>query len=376
MPQDTIATPSSVPAVPPSVTEPVRLSWSTPAGMLVLSVVNFVLRIVTLGIYHFWGKTEVRRRIWSSVRINGEPLAYTGTGKELFLGFLVIFAIVVIPTLLVSVGIALFAGPNSTFAALFQTGMYVVFFGLTGVAVHRAQRYRLARTEWRGIRGGLDGSSLAYAWAYCWTAALIPLTLGWIIPWRTTRLQGLITNDMRFGNRKFHFDATSASLYPRFVGLWFGGIILYSGLLIALYFIFFEKFIRARVEGVPYLPAARDVALAIAIFLLVSLLIGLISAWYRAGMYNLFAAHTSYAGARFSGNADAPSLIWLTVTNFLLAFLTLGLLTPIAQMRSARYFVSRLTLTGELPLGEIMQGAEDQIRRGEGLAQAFDVDAF
>ena len=79
-----------------------RLGWSQPAGMVGLSVKNFLLRIVTLGIYGFWGKTEVRKRIWSGIRLNGEPLQYSGTGKELFLGFLVIFGVVVLPTMLVS----------------------------------------------------------------------------------------------------------------------------------------------------------------------------------------------------------------------------------------------------------------------------------
>jgi uncharacterized membrane protein YjgN (DUF898 family) len=111
--------------------------------------------------------------------------------------------------------------------------------------------------------------------------------------------------------------------------------------------------------------------------LLVGLLLyGVLSAWYRAGMMNHFAAHTSYEGARFSGRADAPSLIWLSISNFLLVLLSLGLLAPIAQVRSARYFVQRLSLEGSLPVASIAQGAEDQIRRGEGLAQAFDVDAF
>ena len=57
------------------------ISWvHPPEGFLGLSLLNGVLRILTLGIYHFWGKTEVRQRIWSAVRIDGEPLDYRGTG--------------------------------------------------------------------------------------------------------------------------------------------------------------------------------------------------------------------------------------------------------------------------------------------------------
>jgi hypothetical protein len=58
-----------------------------PGGFAGLSFLNGVLRILTLGVYHFWGKTEVRQRIWSAVRIDGEPLEYRGTVARLLRGF-------------------------------------------------------------------------------------------------------------------------------------------------------------------------------------------------------------------------------------------------------------------------------------------------
>ena len=49
--------------------------------------------------------------------------------------------------------------------------LYLLFFLVVGNAMYRAQRYRLSRTEWRGIRGGLVGSPGAYGWTYFWTLA-------------------------------------------------------------------------------------------------------------------------------------------------------------------------------------------------------------
>ena len=85
-----------------------------PPGFVALSFKNFLLRIVTLGVYQFWGKTEVRKRIWSAIRLNGEPLQYTGTGKEMFLGFLFVLAVVTIPALLLAVVLTLTLGQRST----------------------------------------------------------------------------------------------------------------------------------------------------------------------------------------------------------------------------------------------------------------------
>ena len=66
----------------------------------------------------------------------------------------------------------------------------------------------------------------------------------------------------------------------------------------------------------------------------------------------------------------------MTVSNAILSLGTLGLLTPVAQARWTRYLVEHMRLNGTVALAAINQGADQGIRHGEGLAQAFDLDAF
>lgn len=54
-----------------------------------LAISVALLTFVTLGIYRFWGKTRIRKYIWSSTVGDGDAFEYTGTGLEKFLGFLV-----------------------------------------------------------------------------------------------------------------------------------------------------------------------------------------------------------------------------------------------------------------------------------------------
>jgi uncharacterized membrane protein YjgN (DUF898 family) len=360
--------------------EPLALTWKQQSGLIGLSIVNFILRIVTLGIYHFWGQTEVRRRIWSAVRLNGEPLEYTGTGKELFLGFLVVLFGVFLPFVLAVAAVQFTFGPNSLEAQLFLTFAYVAFFFLIGVAIHRALRYRLSRTRWRGIRGGLEGNSWSYAWTHFWTALLVPFTLGWIMPWRATKLQRIVSNEMRFGNRPFRFDARSGPLYGPFAILWIGCVVLFGivGAVVAVSVQNAASNLDPATlqpgQPIPLDPVAG--ASIIGTIVVAYILFGIMMAWYSVAKMNHFAAHTHYEGATFKGNATAGSLIWLIISNMLILTLTLGLLMPVAQARAARYFVEHLNIKGAVPLAEIMQRAEDPMRRGEGLAQAFDVDAF
>jgi uncharacterized membrane protein YjgN (DUF898 family) len=360
--------------------ESVVLKWMQQSSLIGLSILNFVLRIVTLGIYHFWGKTEVRRRIWSAIRLNDEPLEYTGTGLELLLGFLVVLGVVFLPITLGVFALTFTFGPESPVTVGFQFLAYAVLGFLLGVAIHRAMRYRLSRTRWRGIRGGLEGSSLGYAWTYFWTALLIPLTLGWILPWRAAKLHRHMSNDMRFGNRPFRSDARSRSLYGPFAIVWIGSIglfILASLIIGGLQFAAMSAMQPGTLEpGTIPRPNLAVVATILLVIVGVYILYGVLMAWYTAARINHFAAHTHFEGATFKGNATAGSLIWLVISNSLILMFTLGLLGPVAQARTARYMVDRLSIEGPVPVADIVQRAADPMRRGEGLAQVFDVDAF
>src|SRR3954465_9143706 len=60
-----------------------------------LLVRGSVLLMLTLGIYRFWLATDVRRFLWGHTEIAGELLEYTGTARELLIGFLMALALLV-----------------------------------------------------------------------------------------------------------------------------------------------------------------------------------------------------------------------------------------------------------------------------------------
>ncbi|MCH9808922.1 MAG: DUF898 domain-containing protein [Alphaproteobacteria bacterium] len=426
---------------PPQATQPpggsqLQMSWLAPIGMIGLSITNFIFRILTLGIYDFWARTEVRKRLWSSVRLHGEPLVYTGTGKELFLGFLIVFGLILLPMLIITTSLMIALGPDTAAAGAVQLVLYVVIFFLFGIAVYRAQRYRLLRTTWRGIRGSMEGSSMTYAITYFLTMLLIPFTAGWIIPWRSTKLQSIITNDARFGDRPFSFKGGSGPLYGPFAVLWFGAMII-SGIAfsaIGLIVTYMQQAYGAdarsidgqwnpEVAGVVGVTSMLIVAIAYLLYLL-------LSAWYRSRTINHFAQCTHFENANFNGRVTGAGLLWIDLTNLLIQivgalfvilcvvaiFLMLSIifagiigfptdaalnpqhaavftsvaapifllivalsftfLLPVTQARSMGYLINHLDLEGTIPLDQIAQSAAADVNVGEGLAQAFDVDAF
>src|SRR5436305_1476490 len=54
-----------------------------------------LLELVTFGFYRFWLATDMRRHLWSHTSIEGDSAEYTGTGRELLIGFLFALAIMV-----------------------------------------------------------------------------------------------------------------------------------------------------------------------------------------------------------------------------------------------------------------------------------------
>ncbi len=322
--------------------------------MIGLSLKILLFKILTLGLYHFWGKTEVRRRLWNGIRLNGQPFEYTGTGKELFFGFLIAAVVLFLPTMAYVITLAFIFGPESRELDLFLLPLYVFFFFLSGVAIYRAMRYRLRRTRWRGIRGTLAGSPWKYGWTHFWTALTLPLTFGWSYPWRTVKLARIMTEDMRFGNRAFSLEAHWKPLLGPFALSW---------LSIAAFF--------AALAGTA---AAPLVAVPLAVVLFgVMIYTGL---RYRAWEMNYLTGRMRFDGARFSMSATPGSLLGLFVSNLLIIVLSLGILSPVAIMRAFRYMVTRMRIEGDVDFASIAQATDPMGRTGEGLIEALDMDSF
>jgi uncharacterized membrane protein YjgN (DUF898 family) len=190
--------------------------------------INAALMILTIGIYGFWGRTEIRRRMWASVRFLGEPLAYHGTPQELLKGFFAVMAVVLVPLFVVGTFVVIVFGQASGEFVLYQSALFLGLYPiLAAVAFYRARRYRLSRTSWRGVRGSITGSSGSYGFLSWATAWAYPFTLGWIAPYRAVALNSKIVKDTHLGDRVLTFDGSSSKLYGPFALLWFGTIVLY-----------------------------------------------------------------------------------------------------------------------------------------------------
>jgi uncharacterized membrane protein YjgN (DUF898 family) len=372
-----------------AVRSQLRFDYIPRPGLLGITLTNLLLNLLTLTIYRFWARTNVRRHIWSCVHINGEALEYTGRGKELFIGALIVFGVLILPVVLLLMALQIWLGPEHPAVFIVQLVFFLLIFGLWGMAVYRARRYQLSRTLWRGIRGALVGSPWSYTGLHAGASLLAATTLGWSTPAMNLNLQERMIGDMRFGSMPFRFSGTAGPLYGRYAIAWFLAVAVFltvaigSGVLI--YFTYSTEIVTFFSSFDPDKPRSSDdpSKLETQILILMFVMFGVfILAWlaqslvwpiYIAREMAVFASYTTLDRARFRLDATAGSLLMLTIGNVILWIITIGIATPFIQQRTIKYACDRLSVVGVVDIETILQSPVPVPTTGEGLADAFDV---
>lgn len=345
-----------------------------------LAITNLLLTIVTLGIYRFWGKTRVRQFLWARTTFMGEPLEYFGRGIEKFIGALIVFAVLIVPIFVIAIlSVALNPGGGPSAAMLLYLPFYIGLFWLFGVGVYRSQRYMFSRTAWRGIRGGMRHGGWAYGGLYLKMILLQVVTLGFAIPYVTTRLWNARMNDAMFGSLPVTANADWRPLLRTFVTSWIGAIVIYV-VMLAFVFLAFADTLAAFKPGAPP-PADPGAAMAgfvkvYAVFLVGGLAIALVMFRYYAAMLRNLYGHTRLGTMALRMDVTAGDLLRFTLGNLALVVLTLGLGAIMLPYRVYGFYARRISTIGALDIDAVRQTDLAAPVQGDGLADAFDVGAF
>lgn len=383
---------------------------------------NILLTLVTLGIYRFWATTRERQYLWSRTDFIDERLEWTGRGIELFIGFVLVFFLFIIPTILLQFGFqALILQRQFAAAILCLTIMVLLIFYLSGVAYFRALRYRLSRTYWRGIRGGSDDPGLNYGISYMWRHIVGALPIYLMLPWTLVSLWNERWNAMSFGPHTFQSNATWQPLMRRYLLFYLvpflaivGGIILgvqmdssrggqsnanaamalgmaayFIFLILAFYIVlpvaallFYSKYYRnavgaLRLHKLEFAFKARSPDWLL--FALANLVIWMIGAGVAFAPLSI-ALQTIVpqieANPGMTPRFDSPAFIVGAILSGILAVVVLGLVNGLIRYRNWRFFIMNMEAYGEINIDELTQSATASPKQGEGLLDAFDVGAI
>lgn len=173
-----------------------------------------LLLMVTLGIYRFWLVTDMRRFLWANTEVAGDTLEYSGTARELLIGFLIAV------TLLVPLYAALFVVGLSFIGEASAVLGFLVLAWFGQFAIYRARRYRLTRTVYRGIRFHQTGAAWRYAFCALFWWSLTILTVGLAYPWGQASLERYKMRNTFYGDLEARFVGSGTRLFVRGIVLW------------------------------------------------------------------------------------------------------------------------------------------------------------
>jgi uncharacterized membrane protein YjgN (DUF898 family) len=334
---------------------------------------NLLLTIITLGIYRFWAKTRLRHYLWSHCLFQGERFEYTGTGGELFRGFLVVvLALVVLGLVRGALGWAL-NHVMSGLGVLATIAFFLTLAVLGNAARFSAQRYRLTRSSWRGIRGGMEGSAWRYGLRALGLQVLSGITLGQYTPWMLARLAERRINASSFGNQAFTCETRPRALYGRFLLALVALVALVAAAVFAVIAaVALFGGTGPRVVALSQIGRRGAGGIYIAITLLAVLASWLLWTWFRAACLRHVANATRFGPLIFVLDLSAAGLTWLRLSNLAILVFTLGLGSPITTHRSACFLAGALQVGGAIVPDQLAQSTTPRPRTGEGLLDALD----
>jgi uncharacterized membrane protein YjgN (DUF898 family) len=308
-------------------------------------IVNLLLVLVTFTLYYPWAKARRLRYFHGNTLVDGTPLGFHGNPRAMFRGYLLVGVLFLLYAV---------AGRFSVAAGL----VALVLVALIAPALLRSSlRFRLANTRWRGMRFVFSGDAadayrallplfvpvLAIAAGLLlvadpqrpppgygiWVLGVAISTLA-VVPWLLWRLKRYQHAHYGLASLQTAFKATVGSFY----GLVFktlGWALLVVLAVIAAVAALATVFAGGgNLTGLPWRPVLLSVLPLMAcchVF---------VKSYFTAGLQNLVWTKTGNRSMRFISRLPCSRLFWLTVRNWLLMLLTLGLYWPFAVVATTR----------------------------------------
>lgn len=298
-------------------------------SLLGIMLLNWVLSFFTLGLYYPWARVNKLKYVYGNVLLNETSFIFHGTGKELFKGFIKLFALMLL--LYSTYAYAVF-NRDVLLITIFGLLFFATIVFMIPFALHGAFRYRLSRTSWRGIHLGYRGERSQLAFEFFVGLFLTIVTLGIYSSWFLDKMRKYIIGNCRFGNLKFGYDGNGTDLF----------------------------------------------IINLKAYFLVIPTLGLYYFWYRKEYLNYLINYTfiEQNGKKFhlKGTIIGSSFLWLSFGNFILTVFTLGIGVPWVIARTIRFIMEHIEVPQQIDFDTIAQTEDEYLdATGEDVLDYFDL---
>jgi uncharacterized membrane protein YjgN (DUF898 family) len=319
-------------------------------------VVSLALSLVTLGVYSAWGKVRKRRYLYHHTQVAGSGFDFRGSPLAILRGRVV--AVVLLG------GIAL--GRHGLWEL--QLAFIALLILLSPWIAIASARFNARNTYYRNVPFDFDARLWTAVKVFLGGGVLAILSLGLAYPWfRALRARFLVAGH-RYGATPFTavIGTGPFALAYLLTGLGLVAVVVLFGGVMALIAI------GAGPSTEPG-PASGLAVLGGTALLYASYIV--LYAFMRARTQNVIANGTHVGPLHLASRLRATRLAWLYVSNVLAVLATLGLATPWATVRLARYRARTLVLLAGAPLASMPAATTGTASAtASAMSDRFDVD--
>ncbi|WP_158628898.1 YjgN family protein [Dyella choica] len=346
-------------------------------------IVNVALSIITLGLYSAWASVRTRRYMYANTALGGSRFEYLAEPIPILRGRLLAAAIVALLALAPHVSMRLLA------ACIGVMGLLMPWFIVKGML------FRARYSAWRGVNFRFDDDYVgAYKWYLVIYAVMAVLALVamkllitnghqivaallimigvsvfqfMIYPWVRGKQQQWMAEQHYFGGKAFRFrfdPKVYRRIYRRVLGIY-----ILSAIPAAI--LVFE--IQRTLGWTPAELHQHPLTVKALSYLYAGPINLAIWAYIRVRMTNALYNHTSIGPYQLESSLSYGEMLRIYFTNAAAIICTLGLATPWAVIRVARYRAEHLRLEGSGSLDEFVQTSS---RRARVSALGSEVDSL
>jgi uncharacterized membrane protein YjgN (DUF898 family) len=325
-------------------------------------IVNLLLTIITLGIYSSWAKVRRMQYFYRHTELAGSTFDFHGRPLRMFYGRLIALGMFVVYSYSVRL--------HSLVTVLVLVLLALVLPWL----LRNSLRFRLYNTSWRGTRFHFKGTLAAAYRVFLLNGFLTMITLYIMAPFMHQRLKAYQHDNSWFGRTRCSFHASAGGFYLVYLLLLaaiigFFVVMSVTGLFGVLMSVGVAHNSGNRVDPrvlIKMLAAVYGAAILIGVS---------IGPAFHALINNLIWNNTRIGEHRLECRMSPFRLAWITIGNLVLLIVTIGLFTPWASVRLAKYRLESVRLLPVSDLQEFVDAEPEALGAvGEEAATAFDFD--
>lgn len=344
-------------------------------------IVNLLLTILTLSLYHPWAKVRRLRYFYGNTLVDGHALDFHGNPWKMLRGYLLVGAMAI------AYSVATRLSPIAGFVA------FGIMAAIWPALFKASMQFKLANTSWRGLRfrfrGKVGGAYKALLPLFVPTLIFLAITLGvknpkslesqeavglgvlavmlptlLLIPLLLWNLKKYQHDNYSLGQLQTELKASRGSFYAVFLKT--TGVSILSGVVFAIIFGFvmafglFSGFVGKNPNAPPGL-AAVVAGLVFAVIGMVAVQL-LPRPYFESRFQNLLWGKTGSDHLHFKSELRFSPLLWLTIKNWFLMIITVGLYWPFAKVAMARLRLDAVTIATTLHINQL----HDQLRVADG----------